>query len=576
MNKPSSYADIMRYELAHQGTQLGTGQFACLPQEPLDFEDALQCVWGHPNDDFMHKYLLHLAGQFGPNLTRQLIQRAREEGDRHLMTLMYESCILNERLSDLTSEFSGVDRKELARYTPLIYVNWSLARDRSRKDPWLRLFSENIQNHIPLSDPNELDYPFPLKGQAIDAWTSEVVSIGALVEQRGGVESTQDLQRRVSPVETSARAMERLEHIGLQIGPETENAASFSPHAIQMQWVLQVKASAGRNHWELAGLQTSYGKGLTSEDARASCRMEVVERVSSFASFDSKRALHYKKDHLLVRASYEALKENSAQVLDPNEWLLEVAYENQPLHWIGAERIDERGPHSVFVPAQLVFLFCNLDEVSLTGGLPSTGLASGNTLEEAKLHALLEVIERDSERIMPFVPERCFLLESDIPGVKEVQRRSREAGVEVVFLDITSELGVPCYKAFVQGPEGQILKGCGAHLDGKRAALSALTEVPFHSSWFCPSPPPNDLKVTQDRNLPDYSSGQAGQDLQLLENLLMVNGYRPIYVDLTRKDVDIPVVKALVPGLELFAEFDQFSNLGFRQFAHYWEALNKP
>jgi len=84
----------------------------------------------------------------------------------------------------------------------------------------------------------------------------------------------------------------------------------------------------------------------------------------------------------------------------------------------------------------------------------------------------------------------------------------------------------------------------------------------------------NDLSIAKHEELPDYSSGDTGRDLKLLEKLLVANGYRPIYVNLTRSDLDIPVVKALIPGLEIFAEFDQFSGLHLRQFCHYLEIQN--
>jgi ribosomal protein S12 methylthiotransferase accessory factor len=564
---------MMHYTLEHQGTESGTGQFACTPREPVDFEDALQYIQNHPNDDFMHRHLLHLVGQFGPNLSRELIRRAKDEENPWLLTLMYESCILSERLHDLKSEFRGMDLKALARYTPLITVNWSLREDPGENEHWIRLFSENICGLTPPSGDDARTFPGAFSRQAVDAWARRVVSIGNVVHRGGPGGLPPETGQRPGAAETAARAMERLRAIDFRSGPVEENPASLSPHAIQMSWILEIRVSTGRDQWELAGIQTSYGKGPTGDDARASCTMEVVERISSFASFDSRRVLGYKEDHVLVRARYEDLPDRSRAALEPNEMRLEVPYENQPLYWIGAERIDEDGTHPVLVPVQLVFLFCNLDEVSLTSGLPSTGLASGNTLEEAKLHALLEVIERDCERIMPFAPQRCFLLESHVPTVKAVQERSRDQGVEVVFLDITSELGVPCYKAFIRGPDGEILKGCAAHLDGQRAALSALTEVPFHPSWFRPAPLVQGLQRVKHENLPNYSSGYAAQDLQRLESLLVANGYRPVYVNLTRKDLDIPVVKALVPGLELFAEFDPFSNLSFRQFAHYVRAL---
>jgi YcaO-like protein with predicted kinase domain len=368
-------------------------------------------------------------------------------------------------------------------------------------------------------------------------------------------------------------AMERVKAAGFKTGREMKNLASLSPYALQIPWYLEVTVSTEKNHWQLAGTQTSYGKGLNWDQARASCWMEVVERVSAFASFDEGGALHYKHGHPLMKGRYEDLKNQSCDLLDPNDMSLEVPYENQPLHWVSGTRVDETGEHPVYVPAQLVFLFCNLDEICLTSGLPSTGLASGNTLEEAKLHGLLEVIERDAERVMPYTRERCFVLEADGPPVQRILQHGRQAGVQV--LDITSEFGLPCYKAFVQSPNGEIFKGCAAHLDGKRAMVSALTELPFHPSWFHPTAIPEDLGTLRHENLPDYCSGHVGQDLRLVERLLLMNGYRPVYVNLTRRDLDIPVVKALIPGLELLSDFDRFSPLSLRQFAHYFQALNQ-
>lgn len=247
----------------------------------------------------------------------------------------------------------------------------------------------------------------------------------------------------------------------------------------------------------------------------------------------------------------------------------EVPYQNQELYWIPAERAEENGCHPIYVPAQLVFLFCNLDEISLTSGLPSSGLAAGNILEEAKLNALLEVIERDAGRIMPYSLERCFLLEADDPRVRDILKGCAEKGINVQLLDIKPEFGIPCYKAFIHGPRGEILKGCGAGLDGKKAAISALTEVPYsHSQQPCSVPVLKDIRTIKYEKLPDYTSGNVGEDLRLLERLLLINGYHPIYVDLTRPDLDIPVVRVLVPGLEMITDFDRFSSLSIRQFAH--------
>ncbi|RLB80420.1 MAG: hypothetical protein DRH17_11970 [Deltaproteobacteria bacterium] len=563
---------LMQYELKHIGTQFGTGWFACLPRENLDFEDGLKYIQDHPNDAFMHKYLLHLAGKFGPNLTCQLIERGKDDNP-HLMALMYEACILNDRLHCLTKRFDGINIKQLAEYTPLIYINWSLKKDRNEHADWLKLFSENIHQHKPIPPLKDLGLPIPFDQETMDARHTSLVTITELLHQ-GAPQSSQKGPCKLSPAETSRRAMERLKAIHLVGGPEMKMPASLSPYALQVPWHLEVSVSTGRNHWQLTGLQTSYGKGLNLDEARASCLMEVVERYSSFASFDDENALHYKHGYPLMKACYEDLRKKYRDVLDPNEMHLEVPYQNQPLYWIVGERVDEKGVHPVYVPVQLVVLFCNLDEISLTSGVPSTGLAAGNTLEEAKLNSLLEVIERDAERVMPYSRERCFLLEADHPPVKHILQRCTKEGIQIQFLDITSEFGIPCYKAFIQGAGGEILKGCAAHLDGKRAAVSALTEVPFHPSWPRAMPMPDGLKTVNYDDLPDYTTGDVKQDLRLLERLLLMNGYRPIYVNLTKKGLDIPVVKALIPGLEMLTEFDRLSSLSPRQFIHYLKAWN--
>ncbi|MGD8512468.1 MAG: YcaO-like family protein [Deltaproteobacteria bacterium] len=562
----------MRYQLEHQGTAFGTGSFAPLPVENLDFEEALAYLQEHPNDQFMHQYLLNLAGKFGPNLTGQLIARGMDDHP-HLLALMYEACILNDRLHPLTERFRGTDFKQLAQYTPLIYVNWSLNKDRDKNAYWLKLFSDNILRHRQTTPSQPPASPIPFDPEAIDRWHSQVVPVTKLLGQEEIKASTIGATPNLGPEGTATMAMERVKAAGFKTGREMKNLASLSPYALQIPWYLEVTVSTEKNHWQLAGTQTSYGKGLNWDQARASCWMEVVERVSAFASFDEGGALHYKHGHPLMKGRYEDLKNQSCDLLDPNDMSLEVPYENQPLHWVSGTRVDETGEHPVYVPAQLVFLFCNLDEICLTSGLPSTGLASGNTLEEAKLHGLLEVIERDAERVMPYTRERCFVLDADGPPVQRILQHGRQTGVQV--LDITSEFGLPCYKAFVQSPNGEIFKGCAAHLDGKRAMVSALTELPFHPSWFHPTAIPEDLGTLRHENLPDYCSGHVGQDLRLVERLLLMNGYRPVYVNLTRRDLDIPVVKALIPGLELLSDFDRFSPLSLRQFAHYFQALNQ-
>jgi ribosomal protein S12 methylthiotransferase accessory factor YcaO len=295
--------------------------------------------------------------------------------------------------------------------------------------------------------------------------------------------------------------------------------------------------------------------------------MEIVERYSSFANFSNYSTVGYKTEFSLIKSKYTDLVDHGVYALDPNIMNLEVPYENQVIYWIEGREIRADESVKIYLPAQFVFLFCNLDEVALTSGVSSNGLASGNNGDEAKLHALMEYIERDAERVGLYSPERCFSLETEDPALNCILHRCKKKGFYIQFLDLTPDCGIPCYKAFMQ-TEKEIIKGCAADLNGKIAAVSALTELAC--PYFVKSkPPPAGQKTVKYEELPNYSSGNVSKDLNTLERLLLLNGYKPIYVNLTKKDLDIPVVRAFVPGLEFMVILDKFSNLSKRQFKNY-------
>jgi ribosomal protein S12 methylthiotransferase accessory factor YcaO len=48
-----------------------------------------------------------------------------------------------------------------------------------------------------------------------------------------------------------------------------------------------------------------------------------------------------------------------------------------------------------------------------------------------------------------------------------------------------------------------------------------------------------------------------------------------IYADLTRADVGLPVVRAIVPSMEILADFDRFSRVHPRLYANYLKLAGK-
>jgi ribosomal protein S12 methylthiotransferase accessory factor len=461
-----------------------------------------------------------------------------------------------------------VDSTEFSRHTPLIFARWALDRASPGHLFWTGVFVKNTYNHEPLPSPSEIKFPIPFDLDDINPHSKDIVHIREICSQTDKARITPWISTRErTAAETVQNVLRRLSSIDLVLGTERESAWSLSPYALERSWRTEVQVAAGRNRWRLAIPQTSYGKGLEEDQARASYLMEIVERYSSFASFSHDSTIGYKNEFRIVRSSYTDLVKQGLSVLNPNTMNLEVPYEDQVLYWITGRETGTDKDTEIYLPTQFVFLFCNLDEVSLTSGVSSNGLAAGNTEDEARLHALMEYIERDADRVGLYSPERCFTLEAEDPTVAHLLNRCRETGRHVQFLDLTTDLGIPCYKAFIKTGD-EFVRGCAADLSGKTAAVSALTELAY--PYFVRSnPPPAGQRTIKYEDLPDYSSGDVIRDLNTVEKLLLSNGLKPIYVDLTRKDLDIPVVRAFVPGLEFMTILDRFSNLSKRQFRNY-------
>jgi YcaO-like protein with predicted kinase domain len=521
----------------------------------------------------MHGYLLDMMGGLDEESAKQMLDVARGR-DPIVTTLLYEASLSFIRPAALRRSFGRAEVQDLLSYTPLINIKSSLLDDRELHYQWIRLFEANISEHRELPSLDAAGLPAPFGNDALASALSGGLHIRDIYESAAKRTPSVGGGAVLSAEETARHALEKLQEIGAVAGEETRHVSSLSPHGFLRKWRVEVAVRSGRHDFTFSGNQTSYGKGLTLDAARASYAMEMVERCSSFAGFGPDGVLGYVKPYPLAHARYSELRESGQNALNPNSLSLEAPYADEPLYWMEAEEQGSGGPARVLVPAQCIFLFCNLDEINLFSGLGSTGLASGNTMAQARVSALLEVIERDAEATTLYDPSRCFRIEAQGNEMASLLSDYEAKGVHVCFQDMSREFGVPCYKSFVVGSKGQIIKGTGAHLDGKRALLSALTETPYPYPGGPPSSPgPEGLPVIRFEDLPNYGAGDPARDLAILEAVLTANGYRPIYVDLTRKDLGIPVVKAVVPGMELMADFDQFSRVSPRLFANYLKTV---
>ncbi len=566
----------MKYELRLSETEAGTGYFSCVPESVVDFESGLEFLKNHPYDQFMRKHLLAHMAEWPEEKIRNLVRVTMPEEGVH-RSLLLEACLLNDAFEKLRSAFSESEVHSLSRLSPLTYIRSHRLPDQPIHRRWIELFRRNIQEHQPLPPPRKVDLDRPCSDADISRIKTDTVSIESIFPdflplKEVLFESEEAKPALPAPADTARIALERLADIGVIAGEEMRHNASLSPIALLRKWRVNIQLRLGRHRYRLTGKQTAYGRGLELDHARAAYAMEMVERCSAFASIGPEGVIGYQAPYPLIQGRFSELEDRNIPALNPDHLALQAPYEDEPLYWLEGTTPGPAGPEPILVPVQCVFLFSNLDEIALFSGLGSTGLASGNTMAQAKVNALLEIIERHCEGVTPFATDRCFDLETTEPRLAKLLLNYLENGIRVQFQDITSPLGIPCCKCFVMDAAGGIIRGTGAHLNAGLALISAMTETPYP---FPGGPPASSgltglLRVPFEK-LPDFTTGSPETDLALLEQLLAANGYRPVYVDLTRRDLALPVVRAMIPGMEITPDFDRFSRVHPRLFANYIE-----
>ena len=558
----------IKYTLKLIRTQAAAGYFQAIPENLPQLTDILHRLHQTPMDSFLHRRALDTLDQCTAEELDRHLSHARKTNDTLLSALICEALFISKGMKAVRRYFSTEEITSLLDATPLIPLRSALAPNRRLHAQWIRKFKDNLIDHAPLPPLSQSGLPplcagecgiIPVKGHEIKNIHKEYAG-----NTHGKTEDSPTVE------ETTQKALDALDRAGVGLEAEMRHQSSLSPVALLRKWRFCTTTETGRHRFTLSGTQTSYGRGLSLEQARVSLAMEIVERCAAFSSVSPKGIVGTRIDHPLVHDTLSGLKRRGIPAIDPEKLALEVPYRDEPLYWTAAEPCAGEKNHPVMVPVQHLFLFSNLDEVDLFSGLGSTGLASGSTLAQAKVSALLEIIERHQEATVPFDPATCFRLVARDGNIGALMEAFACRGIDVLFQDITPASGIPCCKCFVKDRDGTIHKGTAAHLNARQAIVSALTETPYPFPDGPPSQPfgKNFTLVGFDA-LPDYSTGRHESDLLLLETLLQSWGKIPCYVDITRKDMEIPVVRAIVPGMEIMGDFDLFSRVHPELFQNY-------
>jgi len=317
-------------------------------------------------------------------------------------------------------------------------------------------------------------------------------------------------------------------------------------------------------------IQIANGKGLSAISAKVSAVMEAIEdwhaEFPEVTFRNASAAELCREGQVVVRASELPGCRADIHLTDQRR-----------IDWVRGEQLPEGQP--VWLPACSAFV---VEPMLLHGD--SNGLASGNHIVEATLHALYEVIERDAigrltsgGLILPFGESRAIDLDT-LPEVPLALLRDRLHGAQVslILIRVESLVPVSTFWAVLVDPQSPFACSCvnfghGSHLSPTVAALRAITEAAQSRLTFIHGSR-EDLKSDSyefdetHRRLGAYFRGQRGdlawneiadhssndlcQDFETVLRGLLAAGYSRIYrVDLTNSRFGIPVVKVLAPGL---------------------------
>ncbi len=331
------------------------------------------------------------------------------------------------------------------------------------------------------------------------------------------------------------------------------------------------------------GVSVYAGKGATVEQARASAMMEGFERYSA-----EKQDIDQEKISI---SAYNEIKNDS--VLNPRDLLLPKSFENQniemqKLEWIEAEEIISESP--ILVPANAVFhpYIPNREikpcAMAMFKG-NTNGLASGNVIEEAVLHGIFEVVERDAWSIFELTKRNKKQIDLDTienETVSELVEKFTSQGIKIKLMDITADLKIP---TIVASADDTVLKdaalltlGVGTHLNPEIAAIRALSEVAqsratqIHGTRedtvradFMRKAGYENMKrtnkdyfVEEDEkiNLSDIENkitGSIKKDIEVsIEEVQKAGLDKVIYYDLTREEIGVNVARVIIPKAELY------------------------
>ena len=374
--------------------------------------------------------------------------------------------------------------------------------------------------------------------------------------------------RSVAPAETIARFRK---HVSPLTGIVSQLERIKSEQPLDFNFLAKHSFSPrpeAVNALQVQVIADSYGKGSTADQAEASALMKAVERHCGIFHGDE------------IRTSRRFVDFPAGDAILPDDILLSSDTPFDPsaeIEWSPVWSLrDERFKH---VPTGLLYFF---HDASAQFNACSNGCAAGNTVEEAILQGFLELVERDAYAIWWYNRLQRAEIDLDRLGdsyIRDLRTQFAAMGRGLWVLDVTSDIDIPVVMAVSHWNEdGQerIEFAAGAHFDLRVAALRAVTglnqvlavdrirraaaapsvadrgdalPVPLRKHAYVV---PHGKATTRGARSAKFAGLDRREQVLACVKLARRLGLDFLVLDQTRPDVQVPVVRVIVPGLRHF------------------------
>jgi ribosomal protein S12 methylthiotransferase accessory factor len=257
-----------------------------------------------------------------------------------------------------------------------------------------------------------------------------------------------------------------------------------------------------------------------------------------------------------------------------------------------------------YVPTGLAYFFYH------DAHTDSNGCAAGNTLAEAIVQGFLELVERDAYAIWWYnrlQRPAVDLAHFEDSYIRDLQAQLGEHGRRLWVLDVTNDFKIPTFVGithWMQDGKENIEFGSGAHFDARIALLRTLTELnqflsiglmgggsgekssldgvtPLRLQEY-PFLSPNGEASAHSASDPKFSRLDTQEQVSACVEVAKQHGLDFMVLDQTRADIEVPVVRVVVPGMRHFYKrfapgrlYDVPVKLGLRDWPTSEEDLNQ-